>query len=179
MRKIITLLLIFVSMLGFDLWAEVMPGDTVNVAYKLHGQTRRFKFTFQPASEGGLTLHWSIVRNLKLWTGTYAMTPKAVKDADSQSYLMPEDGNHVMLPSNETFGIISQSALRELKAKCSFTYNGVEYEKTGNTETPLGEAIEVYDEEEGARMQILDNPSLPLILSMTDNPLEINWNFYP
>ena len=149
--------------------------DTLNIAYKLHGQTRRFKFAYELTKEGGITLHWSIVRNLKLWTGTYTMTPEAVKNGNAQSYIMPEDGNHVTLPSNETFGIISQSALNELKKKGHFLYNGVLWRKIEDSDSPLGKAIKVEDQEEGARMTILDNPDLPLILSMTDNPLEINW----
>ncbi len=149
--------------------------DTLNVAYKLHGQTRRFKFVYEPTGDGGLILHWSIVRNLKLWTGTYFMSPSAVKDGNAQSYIMPEDGNHISLPSNETFGIISQSALRELKKKGQFCYNGVIWRKIGESDSSFGSAIKVEDPEEGGKMTILDDPDLPLILTMTDNPLEINW----
>ena len=145
--------------------------------YKLHGQTRRFKFAYVPEADGGITLHWSIVRNLKLWTGTYAMSPSAIKNGNAQSYIMPEDGNHIKLPSNETFGIISQSALKNLKKSGNFIYNGVLWHKTGEIDSPLGKAIRVEDRDEGARMTVLDNPDLPLILSMTDNPLEINWTF--
>ncbi len=154
---------------------QSQSSDTLNATYKLHGQTRRFKFVYEPTDDGGLTLHWSIVRNLKLWTGTYTMTPAAVKDGNAQSYIMPEDGNHITLPSNETYGIISQDALKELKKNGEFLYNGVLWHKTAESDSPLGPAIKVEDAAEGAKMTILDNPNLPLILSMTDNPLEINW----
>lgn len=171
-------LIFSVALVAFDLRAEPMPGDTLQVAYKLHGQTRRFKFVYRPAAEGGLTLHWSIMRNLKLWTGSYAMSEAAVRDAASQSWTMPEDGNHIRLTSDETFAIISLSSLKELRKKGEFTYNGVLWRKTGISDTSFGKAIDVEDPEEGARMTILDNDKLPLILSMQDNPLEINWNFY-
>lgn len=154
---------------------QSQPNDILNIAYKLHGQTRRFKFVYEPTADGGITLHWSIVRNLKLWTGSYTMSAAAVKNGTAQSYIMPEDGNHITLPSNETFGIISQSALKDLKKKGQFLYNGVLWKKTDEIDSPSGKAIQVEDQEEGARMTILDNPDLPLILSMTDNPLEINW----
>ena len=150
---------------------QVSVGDTLKVAYKLHGQTRRFKFVYQPTKGGGLTLHWSIVRNLKLWTGTYAMTPEAVKDGTRQSWVMPEDGNHLALPANETYCIISRSALASLKENGEFVYNGVLWRRIKES----GNAIEVEDPHEGARMTILDNPQLPLILNMRDNSLEINW----
>ncbi|MDE6786003.1 MAG: hypothetical protein K2J46_03050, partial [Muribaculaceae bacterium] len=73
------------------------------------------------------------------------------------------------------FGIISRSALNSLKKSGKFLYNGVLWQKTGDIDSPFGKAIQVEDPEEGAKMTILDNPDLPLILSMTDNPLEINW----
>ena len=158
---------------------QSQPKDTLNIAYKLHGQTRRFKFAYEPTKDGAITLHWSIIRNLKLWTGTYKMTPEAIQNGNAQSYIMPEDGNHITLPSYETFGIISRSALKELKKNGQFHYNGVLWQKTGDIDTPFGKAIKVEDPEEGAKMTILDNPDLPLILSMTDNPLEINWTLSP
>ena len=151
---------------------EISVGDTLNVAYRLHGQTRRFKFVYEQMEDGGLTLHWSIVRNMKLWRGSYAMSPQAVEDGTAQSWTMPEDGNHIMLPTNETYGIISRSALSELKKRGEFTYNGVIWKKSGGGEN----LIDVKDPEEGARMTILDNPILPLIVSMHDNPLEIDWS---
>lgn len=146
-------------------------GDTVRVAYKLHGQTRRFKFVYETMKDGGLTLYWSIMRNLKLWTGSYVMSAEAVNKGTAQSWIMPEDGNHITLPRDETFGIISRAALSSLKKKGSFIYNGVEWRKV----TADGRVIVVEDPEEGARMTVLDNPRLPLILSMTGNPLEIDW----
>ncbi|MDE5793098.1 MAG: hypothetical protein K2I08_00075, partial [Muribaculaceae bacterium] len=132
---------------------------------------------FQPPPTAGITIHWRVVRNLKLWSGTYTMSPEAVKDGNAQSYIMPEDGNHIALPSNETFGIISRSALKDLKKNGKFLYNSVLWQKTGDIDSPFGKAIQVEDPEEGAKMTILDNPDLPLILSMSDNPLEINWTF--
>lgn len=158
---------------------EVTPDatekDTLKIAYKLHGQTRRFKFVYEPTNDGGLILHWSIVRNLKLWTGSYAMTPEAVKEGTAQSWIMPEDGNHILLPAGETFGIISRSALSSLKKKGQFTYNGVLWKRIGSADG----VIEVEDTAEGAKMKIKDDPELPLILSMQRNPLEIDWTMTP
>lgn len=164
-------MILIVAMMAFDGHADTMPGDTLKVAYKLHGQTRRFLFVYEPSADGGMTLHWSIIRNLKTWTGSYAMSAKALQDGTAQSWVMPEDGNHIALPSDETFGIISRSALATLKSKGEFVYNRVLWHRIGQS----GNAIEVEDPEEKARMTILDNPRLPLILTMQDNPLEINW----
>ncbi len=172
---IIILTVIFFGSLNID--AEPLMGDTITATYKLHGQTRRFKFIYEKQKGGGLKLEWSIVRNLKLWRGSYEMSANAVKKGTAQSYLMPEDGKYVSLPDNETFGIISQSALNDLLKKREFSYNGVKYQKVGEAYSQIGRTIEVVDFKEGGRMTILDNPGLPLIISMEENPLEINWRF--
>lgn len=41
--------------------------------------------------------------------------------------------------------------------------------------SPTTNVIHARDNAEGANIWILDNPRLPLILKMTDNPIEINW----
>lgn len=111
----------------------------------------------------------------------------------SLSFRMPEDGNHLVLADNETFVMISRAALRSLKATGTFRYDGVDYrlipdvegesssrsvdsarnsiEQTGAASMNL---LRVRDAE-GAELLILDDPRLPLILSMQRNPLEINW----
>ncbi len=154
---------------------NVAMTDTITAVYKLHGQTRRFKYLFEKTPEGGMVLHWNIVRNLRLWQGSYTMTASAVDSANSLSLLMPEDGNHITLPSSETFGMISRRALESLSRQGSFEYDGTVFKKAGAADTPFGPAIRVHDADEGATMLILDRPDLPLILEMTDNPLEINW----
>ena len=153
----------------------VALSDTLDATYKLHGQTRRFKFRFYRENDGGVTLHWNIVRNLKLWKGSYRMSAKAADNGSSLSLLMPEDGNYIALPDRETFGMISRSALNALKKNGAFSYNGIIYEKTGDDLSPLGKVIVVRDPHEGAMMRILDNQDLPIILEMADNPLEVNW----
>lgn len=176
MKRIIVLLAFLATILPeFTVRAEVMPGDTLNVAYRLHGQTRRFKFVYKPAGGNGLDLHWNIVRNLKLWQGCYSMSGHAVMNATGQSYLMPEDGNMVRLDDDETFAIISVAAYDRLVAEGEFRYNGVSYKKCGESESGLGRVIEVVDTAEGGRMSILENRRLPLIVKMDDNPLEIDW----
>lgn len=175
MKRYIIFLWSFLLFGVLSSFAEVLPGDTISVAYKLHGQTRRFKFIYEEEKNGGLTLHWNIVRNLKLWEGSYRMDPEAIKNGNSQSYLMPEDGNHITLPIHETFGLISRSALDELKRTGKFIYNGVKYESKGSENEREYRLIHVADNIEGGEMWILDSFRLPLIVKMTNNPLEIDW----
>ncbi|MDE6339450.1 MAG: GH92 family glycosyl hydrolase [Muribaculaceae bacterium] len=149
--------------------------DTLLFVYKLHGQTRKFQYVFTADPDGGITLHWGIERNLKWWSGTYRMTPEAVENGSSLSYRMPEDGNNITLPMNETFAMISRKAYRDLISEGMFVYDGVQYEIAGDPEpTKLGTLLPVTDAE-GAELWILDNPQLPLIVGMQNNPLEIDW----
>lgn len=140
--------------------------------YKLHGQTRKFSYEFVPEPDGGITLHWGIERNLKWWEGSYRMTPEAVEHGNSLSFRMPEDGNNITLPDNETFAMISRKALRDLTEKGEFEYDGVMYYLTHDDEA--GSYYSVKDIE-GAQLWILNNPEMPIIVMMKDNPLEIDW----
>ena len=120
---------------SIDLYADIIPesSDTLTATYKLHGQTRRFKYVF---------------------------------------HNMP-DGNHITLDDSETFGIISADALANLKDKGETIINGILFKKIDVS--PTTNVIHARDNAEGANIWILDNPRLPLILKMTDNPIEINW----
>lgn len=144
----------------------------VRSTYFLHGQKRKFAMTYSLQADGGVLLSWNIERNLKLWEGSYRMTPQAVASADCLSFLMPEDGNHIVLPDNETFGIVSRDVLESIKKKGCFELDGTEYKVSGPCKDKVYTAVSA---DEGATMMILDDDRLPLILRMQDNPLEIDW----
>lgn len=147
--------------------------DSVKIAYKLHGQTRRFNTSFCRNADGSITMSWDIVRNLKTWRGSYTMTAEAVAGGNALSFLMPEDGNHVTLPANETFALLSRRALAELDDAGHTTINGIRWTR----ESAKGAAtVTARDDKSGACMAVLNNPALPLITSMSGNPLEINWS---
>lgn len=173
MKRLFTLTILFHLLCGWILAVE--PTDTLRFVHKLHGQTRKFQYVFIPEQDGGVTLHWGIERNLKWWSGTYRMSPKAVSEGKSLSFRMPEDGNHVVLPDNETFAMISRKAYDGLIKDGEFGYDGVLYKLTGRAlDSQWGKLLHVEDAE-GAKLWILDNRNLPLIVKMSDNPLEINW----
>lgn len=145
--------------------------DSVKLTYKLHGQTRRFTAVYTHGDDGGIRMDWAIERNLKMWRGSYTMTPRAVASAHSMSYLMPEDGRHVTLPEGETFTILSRDALRRLKKNGRTDWSGTVYELTESKDGLLY----AKDVNEGACISVLDDESFPLVVSMRENPLEIDW----
>lgn len=149
--------------------------DSLLVVYKLHGQTRKYQYTFSDADKGRV-LNWGIERNTKWQSGSFTITGQALRNADQMSFLQPVDGEHVVLPDNTSYLMISAKALSELKKNGHFIYNGTRFNATGQSETRDGlNLIEAHDPEEGCTMWILDRPDRPLIWEMKDNPLEINW----
>lgn len=145
--------------------------DSVRLTYKLHGQTRRFAATFSHNDDGSVRMDWAIERNLKMWRGSYTMSPRAVETARTMSFLMPEDGRHVQLPDSETFAILSKTAFTALRDLGEMQWNNTTY----RLDSIHNGIIQATDIEEGAVIKVLDDPDFPIITSMTDNPLEINW----
>lgn len=176
MKKLIIILISLISIVSASAAYGSEAADTLQLEYKLHGQTRRFRCVFSPDSDGGITLQWGIERNLKWWSGTYHMPSKAVSAGSSMSFLMPEDGNHITLDEVSTFAMISRKALSELKSKGRFCYDNMVYELVDSKDScELGALIHVKDPAEGCEMWILDDEKLPLVWQMSNNPLEINW----
>ena len=138
--------------------------------YKLHGQTRRFRVSFKEHKDS-LTLSWSIERNLRLWTGSYTMTPKARRKASHLSYEQPLDGQHIVLPNNQLFALLPTKALKEVKKKGHVRYCNTDWMLTEQKDSLL----HLVDMIEGSDMWVRDDIRLPLIVSMQNNPVEINW----
>lgn len=140
------------------------------ITYKLHGQTRRFRVSFKEHKDS-LTLFWSIERNLRLWTGSYTMTPKARRKASHLSYEQPLDGQHIVLPNNQLFALLPTKALKEVKKKGHVRYCNTDWVLTEQKDSLL----HLVDMIEGSDMWVRDDIRLPLIVSMQNNPVEINW----
>ena len=84
-----------------NLMGNVMAQDIITnpllFVFKLHGQTRKYQFTFNQSNDT-LYLHWGIERNTRWQSGSYAMPQEALKTAVRLSFLQPEDGQHICLP---------------------------------------------------------------------------------
>lgn len=155
--------------------AQTAMPDTLLFVFKLHGQTRKYDMSFRQKQDT-LYLHWGIERYLKWQSGSYAMGPESVEKAVRLSFLQPDNGKHVRLCPEETAFVLSRSAYRQLKQQNSFVYNHTTYAVLDSSEQALGHPlIHVKDEAEGAEMWILDNPELPLVWRMRNNPLGVNW----
>ena len=150
--------------------------DTLLFTYKLHGQTRRFAVSYDTTPEG-LRMNWTIERNLRLWHGSYIMSPSALEGADNLSGIMPEDGGHIVLPDGDLFAMISRRALRDIHSKGACSFAGTRFRLIDSDGTALGRSLmHLEDIHEGAQMWVLDHPEMPLIWRMEGNPLEQDWS---
>lgn len=175
MKKQIILLSIFLTVFAGNLLAQSIVPDTLLFVFKLHGQTRKYEMSFREKQDS-IYLHWGIERYLKWQSGSYAMSPESINQGIRLNFLQPEDGKHIKLSPEETAYFLSRSAYKQLKEQNSFVYNQTTYSVQKGNEQALGRPlIHVKDIVEGCEMWILDNPELPLVWRMRNNPLEINW----
>ena len=138
--------------------------------YKLHGQTRRFDVDITEKDDS-LILKYGIQRNLKYWQGSYTMTPEARHHARNISYQQPIDNQHITLPDDELFAILSSDVYSEIKEKGACTWCNTPFKLMDISDGQL----HLKDSVEGAEIWVLDNPKLSLIMKMINNPVEIDW----
>jgi hypothetical protein len=160
--------------------AKVLPpaqGETLLsalVTYKLHGQTRRYTMRFSEEGDT-LRLDWSIPRNGQLHQGIYRMTPRARLSAPRLSYAQPIDGEALTL-DDATFGLLPREALQALRTTGHCRLDGTDFRLEDTTTDTAGRRrLHAKDDAEGSRLIVLDDDCLPLILQMTGNPVEIDW----
>ena len=149
--------------------------DTLLFTYKLHGQTRRFTVHYDMLGDS-LRYNWEIERNLKMWHGSYTMSPEAMQNGGVLSSRMPEDGNHLVLGDDELFNMLSRKAYSDVIANGRCRFAGTEWKLADRNDVALSRSLlHLVDVNEGAQMWVLDIPQMPVIWKMQDNPLEQNW----
>ena len=177
-KKLFICFLLIGSLMG-SVMAQGIITHPLLFVFKLHGQTRKYQFTFNQSNDT-LYLHWGIERNTRWQSGSYAMPQEALKTAAGLSFLQPEDGRHICLPAQETFALLSATAYQELKSQKEFHYNQTEYRLADTKSQAMGyPLLHVNDSVDGCEMWIMDNPDFPLIWEIQNNPLGINWKAVP
>ena len=177
-KKLFICFLLIGSLMGNVMAQDIITNPLLFV-FKLHGQTRKYQFTFNQSNDT-LYLHWGIERNTRWQSGSYAMPQEALKTAVRLSFLQPEDGQHICLPIQETFALLSATAFQELKSQKAFHYNQTEYQLADTKSQAMGYSLlHVNDSVDGCEMWIMDNPDFPLIWEIQNNPLGINWKVAP
>ena len=119
-KKLFIYFLLIGSLMGNVMAQDIITNPLLFV-FKLHGQTRKYQFTFNQSNDT-LYLHWGIERNTRMaMQAATAMPQEALKTAVRLSFLQPEDGQHICLPIQETFALLSATAFSGIeKAKRHF-----------------------------------------------------------
>ena len=174
MKKLIFLLCIVWGCFS-QTFGQITVTDTLRYSFKLYGQTRRFKVAYEQ-QDNQVILHWTILRNMKWWVGSYTLTPASMENGEALCWIQPTDGQHLTVSPTETVWMISRKQLNQLKEFGHFNCNGVTYTALPCHEKALGyNLLHAVDQVEGGQMWILDYPDLPLIWQMNNNPVGINW----
>ena len=103
-KKLFICFLLIGSLMGNVMAQDIITNPLLFV-FKLHGQTRKYQFTFNQSNDT-LYLHWGIKRNTRSQSGSYAMPQEALKTEVKLSILQPEDGQHNWLRIQETFALV-------------------------------------------------------------------------
>lgn len=176
MRTIIIFISFMLSLLTCTGQTTLFEGKFI---FTLHQQTRPYDITISQMKDS-LSFDWKIFRNSRWYKGSYRMAEKSLKSAVEQSWLQPVDGKTEVLPVTESFGFISQGALRDLHSKGYFLYNETTYRLQADASSKKGfrnkPTIHVIADVDHTEMWILDELTLPLIICLKNNPLGIDWN---
>ena len=99
---------------------------------------------------------------------TYKIAHSIVENGDAFCWDIPADG--AVYETKGTFAFISKKALRDLKEKGYFIYDGITWRLVDQENT-----IHVRADIDQTEMWISSDGDLPLVLEMRHNPLGIDW----
>lgn len=155
----------------------IKPGTTIKYQFTLHEQSASFDIKIKHI-EDTLSFNWSIKG---LASGTYSITPEALKNANKLNFAQPVANKDVVLPDDQTFLMISQAAFNDLLQKHAFVYDSTQYDlKDDADQNPIlfkGQQLNVLHvvaKDETTQFWILNSAAFPLICQIKGNPLGID-----
>ena len=179
------------------LWKDVSIRDSVNTPdpepakpntflakFSLHGQTRRFYLDTRYDMETKQAIvDWRIQRNLRWWKGSYTMRSSSLHGGRRLCYEQPLDGQHTLVPDDQTFLFLSDLALADLHRVDGVLQGTMQYDDVQwtlideNTLPSWSDRASTlhFRSEEGAEMWVAVGLFCPLITKMINNPHEIDW----
>ena len=140
------------------------PGNKkAEIAFTLNRQHRTWPLTYD--WQGDTLL-------LTCKEATYKIPRSMVENGRHFCWDIPADG--AVYQAKGTFAFISRQALRELKQKGCFVYDGITWRLVDQ-----GERIHVRADIDQTEMWISNDDEMPLVLEMRNNPLGIDWQLSP
>ena len=137
------------------------PFFVADVSYTLNRQFRTWPLTM---AWDGDTLHMTVK------SATYRIPREVVEHATGFSWDSPQVDGALYHPDG-TFCFISMDALRQLKTNGSFVYDQLTWRLVGEEDGLLHVRADI----DNAEMWIATTASLPLVMKMAKNKLNIDW----
>ena len=146
--------------------------DTLHgvAVYDLRTQYRTYQVDLYRQADT-LCLQWSLTREGETHCGRYLMSLQSLQHATELCYVAPQHGQTVVTPPHQLFACISADALMQLRTLRRCRYNNTQLTVLDADDT----MIHVKDFDEGYEMWIRNDLTLPLIVRMLHNPVEIDW----
>jgi len=156
---------------GCALAQKLVLNHEYHFDYDLRTQHRHFYFTFEETTDGGILLRWKLPRPNKVQEGVYRMSSQARREATQLSFEAPVDGNDCTLPDGQLFALLSANAFAQLEAEGSCRYNNSELHLVNRTD----HLLHLHNADEGYDLWVNNDPQLPVVVKMKNNPVEIDW----
>lgn len=141
-------------------YSGTTPFASLNISFTLNKQFRTWPLTY--AWQGDTLL-------VRCKEAVYKTPRHVVESGKGFCWDIPSDG--AIYEAKGTFAFISRQALRDLKAKGIFVYDGITWRKIGED----ANSIHVRADIDRTEMWISTNGDLPLVIEMRNNPLGIDW----
>jgi len=153
---------------------NVSLDSKLHMDFDLRTQHRHFTFSFKPCAEG-LRIHWTLPRGSSTVGGSYTMSNQALQHARSLCYIMPAPDQSIACPDDALFCLLSRDVLNDIHQQGKARFCGTTLQLIAKE----GNLLHLQDPDEGYQLWVLDDASLPIILRMKGNPVEIDWQAQP
>lgn len=149
-------------------------GTTLGYTFDLHGQHAPVEVTINNFKDT-LNLNWRI-RGLA--SGGYKITPMAWTNGNRLDFSQPVPGKAVVLPDNTTFLMLSKKAFHDLVNTHAYVYDNTTYTLSQAEVFQIGvqqlNVLHVITFTETTEIWIVNNPEMPFICRIKNNPLGID-----
>lgn len=175
-RTLLTLicLSLFTTAFAQKFLPEIKKGTILNSTGYMNGQEFPLIFTINSLSQP-LSIGWSVDG---YGEGAFEMSDKALESATKMSGGSQPAQGVTKLADDQTFGLISKAAYKNLSENKTLTYNGVKYKvKTSDTNamkinSKEADVTHVISEDGKLELWILNQPNLPLIVQTFGMPID-------
>lgn len=143
---------------------------TLHLDFDLRTQHRHLTLNFEPRADS-LLIHWVLPRGSSTINGSYSMSRQALQHARNLCYTMPAPNQTIECGDDALFCMFSIDALRELHQQGNTRYNNTSLQLVAKE----GTLLHLQDPDEGYQLWVHDDETLPIVIRMKGNPVEIDW----